>query len=44
MHLGIFHVAVNIVALVPLFEKFEAEHGTLRTIVLFFGRKIMPMP
>ncbi|KAF2144649.1 uncharacterized protein K452DRAFT_266638 [Aplosporella prunicola CBS 121167] len=36
-HLGFFHVFLNILALTPLLERFEAEHGTLVSLVLFTG-------
>lgn len=29
---------VNAVALTPLLERFEAEHGTLTALLLFVGR------
>lgn len=38
IHLNFFHAVVNILALVPLLERFEAEHGTLTSLALFFGR------
>lgn len=40
LHLGIFHTVVNIIALTPLLEKFEAENGTLVTTILFTGRTL----
>jgi membrane associated rhomboid family serine protease len=39
IHTGFFHAAVNALALTPLLERFEAEHGTLTSILLFVGRK-----
>jgi len=39
IHLNIFHVVMNILALTPLLERFEREHGTLTTLALFFGRE-----
>lgn len=30
---------LNLVALTPLLERFEAESGTLVSLLLFFGRK-----
>lgn len=39
MHLGFFHLIFNVLALTPLLERFEAEYGTLVTLVLFTGRK-----
>jgi Rhomboid family len=41
IHLGIFHALVNILALTPLLERFEAEHGTLTTLALFAGREYL---
>ncbi|KAH7129316.1 rhomboid protein 2 [Dactylonectria estremocensis] len=37
IHLNIFHVLLNVLALTPLMERFEAEYGTLTTLALFFG-------
>lgn len=37
MHLGFFHLIFNVLALTPLLERFEAEYGTLVTLVLFTG-------
>lgn len=37
MHLNFFHMAVNLVAIAPLLERFEAEFGTLVTLALFTG-------
>lgn len=31
---------LNILALTPLLERFEAEHGTLTSVALFIGRKL----
>lgn len=39
IHRGFFHVLVNAVALTPLLERFEVEHGTLTAVALFLGRK-----
>ena len=38
VHIGFFHALLNALALVPLLERFEAEHGTLLSAALFFGR------
>ena len=38
IHLGFFHALLNSIALVPLLERFEAEHGTLLSLALFTGR------
>jgi glycosylphosphatidylinositol transamidase len=32
---------MNILALTPLLERFEAEYGTLTTVALFLGREII---
>ncbi|KAJ6126694.1 Gaa1-like protein [Penicillium sp. IBT 18751x] len=37
IHTGFFHAALNALALTPLLERFEAEHGTLTSIALFIG-------
>ncbi|KAK8222070.1 putative rhomboid protease [Zalaria obscura] len=37
IHLGFFHVLLNILALTPLLERFECEHGSLVTLILFTG-------
>ncbi|EFW99949.1 GPI transamidase component [Grosmannia clavigera kw1407] len=37
VHLGFFHMLFNVVALTPLLERFEGEHGTLTSVALFFG-------
>lgn len=39
IHLGFFHAFCNVLALSSLLERFEAEHGTLVTMLLFTGRK-----
>jgi len=38
VHAGFFHAFMNIFALTPLLERFEAEYGTLTTLALFLGR------
>ena len=38
IHLGFLHAFLNIIALVPLMERFEAENGTLLTGAQFLGR------
>lgn len=36
---------VNMFALTPLLERFEAEHGSLPTLLLFTGRSFnLPLP
>jgi len=37
LHLGLIHTAANLLALAPLLERFESEHGTLTTVILFTG-------
>ncbi|KAJ5733864.1 rhomboid protein 2 [Penicillium malachiteum] len=37
IHTGFFHALLNAMALTPLLERFEAEHGTLTSIALFIG-------
>jgi hypothetical protein len=34
----------NVVALTPLLERFESEHGTLTTLILFTGRMLFALP
>ncbi|KAL3461346.1 Gaa1-like protein [Aspergillus heterothallicus] len=37
IHTGFFHTFINLLAVTPLIERFEAEHGTLTAIALFTG-------
>lgn len=37
VHAGFFHAIMNVLALTPLLERFEAEYGTLTTLALFMG-------
>ncbi|KAF7591374.1 putative rhomboid protease [Aspergillus hancockii] len=37
IHFGFFHASMNLLALTPLLERFEAEHGTLTAVALFIG-------
>ncbi|KAL4952652.1 Gaa1-like protein [Aspergillus filifer] len=37
IHNGFFHTFINLLALTPLLERFEAEHGTLTAVALFMG-------
>ncbi|PGH26618.1 hypothetical protein AJ80_01747 [Polytolypa hystricis UAMH7299] len=37
IHQGFFHTFLNMLALTPLLERFEAEHGTLTSVALFIG-------
>ena len=38
IHLGFFHAFLNILAITPLLERFEADHGTLLSAAMFVGR------
>ena len=40
IHIGFVHVFLNTISIVPLLERFEAEHGTLLTAAFFGGRKL----
>lgn len=44
IHAGVFHMLMNVISLVPLLERFEAENGTLTSLLLFFGRKLSLPP
>ena len=37
--MGFFHAFFNAIALTPLLERFESEHGTLLTTASFLGRE-----
>jgi GPI-anchor transamidase subunit GAA1 len=37
VHLGLLHMILNLVILVPLMERFEREFGTLTSLALFVG-------
>ncbi|KAK2739706.1 Glycosyl phosphatidyl inositol protein transamidase complex subunit [Onygenales sp. PD_40] len=37
VHTGSIHTFLNLLALAPLLERFEAEHGTLTSVALFIG-------
>lgn len=37
LHLSLPHLLLNILALTPLLERFESDHGTLTTFALFTG-------
>jgi glycosylphosphatidylinositol transamidase len=39
IHAGFFHASLNLLALIPLLERFEAENGSLTSLLLFFGRQ-----
>ena len=38
IHINFLHALLNAFALVPLMERFEAEHGTLLSAAMFTGR------
>lgn len=42
IHAGFFHCFFNLISLIPLLERFEAEHGTLTSLALFAGRTLNP--
>lgn len=44
VHLGIFHMLFNLVALAPLLERFEKEHGSLLTLLHLLGREYQSSP
>ncbi|KAM3083183.1 putative rhomboid protease [Clarireedia jacksonii] len=37
IHTGFIHMIMNVIAVTPLLERFEAEHGTLTSLALFMG-------
>jgi membrane associated rhomboid family serine protease len=37
LHRSILHLLLNSITLIPLLERFEAEHGTVVTFILFTG-------
>lgn len=39
LHMGFIHMILNVLALTPLLERFEAENGSLVTLLLYTGRK-----
>ena len=39
IHVNFIHALFNLLALVPLMERFEAEQGTLLSLAFFFGRR-----
>ena len=41
---GFLYATFNAVALIPLLERFEAEHGTLLTAAMFVGRACYLLP
>jgi glycosylphosphatidylinositol transamidase len=40
IHAGFIHMIMNVIAVTPLLERFEAEHGTLTSLALFMGRRL----
>jgi len=43
VHAGTIQMLLELGPLIPLLERFEAEHGTLVSAALFFGRKSRSM-
>lgn len=43
VHAGFIHALLNAMALTPLLERFEAEHGTLTALLLFVGRRFITL-
>lgn len=43
LHVGFVHMILNMFALAPLLERFEAENGSLPTLLLFTGRSFLPL-
>ena len=39
IHTDVVHLVVNLLGVTPMLERFEAEHGTLTSVALFFGRE-----
>ena len=37
--MGFLHMILNLVALTPLLERFEADNGSLVTLLLYTGRQ-----
>lgn len=37
LHTGVYHLVLNLIGVLPLLERFEAGHGTLTSLALFFG-------
>jgi len=44
VHKGFFHMFFNLLALVPLLERFESEYGTLISLAMFTGRTPFASP
>jgi membrane associated rhomboid family serine protease len=44
LHTDVFHLVLNLFAVIPMVERFEAEHGTLTSLALFFGRGCTSSP
>lgn len=42
IHVNFLHALFNVLALTPLLERFEAEHGTLLTGAMLGGREFWP--
>ena len=39
IHTDVLHLIVNLLAVTPMLERFEAEYGTLTSVALFMGRE-----
>lgn len=39
VHVNFIHALADILALTPLMERFESEHGTLTSVAMFIGRE-----
>ncbi|KAK3690031.1 hypothetical protein B0T22DRAFT_375671 [Podospora appendiculata] len=37
IHQNVFHMVMNLLAVTPLLDRFESEHGTLISLAMFFG-------
>jgi membrane associated rhomboid family serine protease len=44
LHTGLLHLVMNLLAITSLLERFEAEYGTLITLLLFTGRTLPTLP
>jgi len=42
IHANLIHMALNLIAVTPLLERFEREIGTLKTTLLVAGRELSP--
>lgn len=37
IHVNVFHLVINFLGVVPFLDRFEKEHGSLASLMLFFG-------